>query len=162
MTFQIRDATESDVSTIKRVLYEAVGWDPERQLPPLEITVEMPQLAIYHHGWGRHGDIGVIAEEEGETIGAALCRVFTEDEHGEGFYDDKTPELGVAVWGGNRGKGVGTRLIEALELRAADAGFATMSLSVESANPASHLYERLGYQVVADRDDDLLMLKSLT
>ncbi|HET9259325.1 MAG TPA: GNAT family N-acetyltransferase [Acidimicrobiia bacterium] len=162
MTIEIRDADEDDLSTIQRVLYEAVGWDPGRELSPLEVTVELPQLAIYHHGWGRHGDIGVIAEDEGETIGGALCRLFTEEEHGEGFHDEQTPELGVAVWEGHRGKGVGVKLIEALELRAVDAGFETMSLSVEAANPASRLYERLGYRVVADRDDDLLMLKTLT
>lgn len=162
MTLEIRDAGDDDVSTIQRVLYEAVSWDPERDLPPLEVTVELPQLALYHRGWGRPGDIGVIAEEDGETIGGALCRLFTEEEHGEGYYDDKTPELGVAVWEGHRGEGVGAKLIGALELRAVGAGFETMSLSVEAANPASRLYERLGYHIVENRDDDLLMLKSLT
>lgn len=66
------------------------------------------------------------------------------------------------MWEGHRGEGVGAKLIEALELRAVDAGFESMSLSVEEANPASRLYERLGYHVVGDRDDDLLMLKTLT
>lgn len=161
MTVEIRDATEADLSTIKRVLYEAVAWDHDRELPPMEITVELPQLAIYHRGWGRRGDLAVIAEEEGEAVGGALCRLFTVEEHGEGFYDEDTPELGVAVWGGRRGEGIGTSLIEALEQRAANSGLATMSLSVEAANPAVRLYERLGYHVVADDDDDFLMLKSL-
>jgi ribosomal protein S18 acetylase RimI-like enzyme len=68
----------------------------------------------------------------------------------------------VAVWGGRRGEGIGTSLIEALEKRAADAGLERMSLSVEAANPAVQLYERLGYYLVVDDDDDLLMLKSLS
>jgi GNAT superfamily N-acetyltransferase len=162
VTVEIRDATEADLPTIKRVLYEAVGWDPNRELPPMEVTVELPQLAMYHRGWGRHGDLAVIAEDDGEAVGGALCRLFTVSEHGEGFYDEDTPELGVAVWGGRRGEGIGTSLIEALEKRAADAGLERMSLSVEAANPAVQLYERLGYYLVVDDDDDLLMLKSLS
>ena len=162
MTVEIRDATEADLPTIRRVLYEAVAWNPDRDLPPMEVTVELPQLAMYHREWGRHGDLAVIAQEGGEAIGGALCRLFTEEEHGEGFYDEDTPELGVAVWAGRRGEGIGTALIEALEKRAAATGLETMSLSVEAANPAARLYERLGYHVVVDDDDDLLMLKSLS
>jgi ribosomal protein S18 acetylase RimI-like enzyme len=162
MTLEIRDATLADLPIVKRVLYEAVSWDPERELPPLEVTVELPQLAIYHRGWGRAGDIAVIAEMDGKIVGGALCRLFTDDEHGEGYHDENTPELGVAVWGGQRGEGIGTRLIEELERRAAAAGAGAMSLSVESANRARRLYERLGYRTVAERDDDVLMVKTLS
>lgn len=162
MTLEIRDATPDDLPIIKRILYEAVSWDPERELPPFEVTVEMPQLAMYHHGWGRTGDIAVIAERDGEVVGGAISRLFTRDEHGYGFYDERTPELGVAVWGGRRGEGIGTRLIEELEHRAAMSGIAAISLSVESANRARRLYERLGYETVAERDDEVLMVKTLS
>jgi GNAT superfamily N-acetyltransferase len=161
MTVEIRDATGDDLPTLQRVLYEAVSWDPDRRLPPLEVTVALPQLSIYHQGWGRHGDLAVVAELDGDAIGGAMCRLFTAEEHGEGFYDEKTPELGVAVWDGHRGTGIGTCLIEELERQAAADGVEKMSLSVESANPAARLYERLGYEVVEDRDDDLLMMKRL-
>jgi ribosomal protein S18 acetylase RimI-like enzyme len=33
---------------------------------------------------------------------------------------------------------------------------------VESANRARGLYERLGYETVAERDDDVLMVKTLS
>ena len=68
----------------------------------------------------------------------------------------------MAVWGGRRGLGIGTRLIEELERRAAASGIQTMSLSVESANRARGLYERLGYETVTERDDDVLMVKTLS
>ena len=162
MTLKIREATDEDIPTIKRVLYEAVGWDPDRRLPPMEVTVVMPQLALYHRGWGRRGDFAVVAEVGDQVVGGAMCRLFTEDEHGEGFYDESTPELGVAVWGERRGEGIGTRLIEELEQRLVSNGIGAISLSVESANRAHHLYERLGYELVAERDGDLLMLKKLS
>ncbi len=162
MTPEFRDATEEYLPSIKRVLYEAVAWNPDRRLPPPEQTLEMPQLAMYHRGWGRPGDLAVVAELDGEVIGGALCRLFTNEEHGHGFYDEDTPELGVAVWGGHRGQGIGTCLIEHLERRAVAEGVEKLSLSVESANRARNVYERMGYELVAEGEGDLLMLKKLS
>lgn len=162
MTLEIRDATEEDLPSIKRVLYEAVAWNPDRRLPPMEQTIEMPQLAIYHRGWGRPGDLAVVAELDDDVIGGALCRLFTAEEHGYGFYDEDTPELGVAVWRGHRGQGIGTRLIQELERRVIATGIGALSLSVESANRARNVYERMGYELVAEGEGDLLMLKRLS
>ena len=86
-----------DVQHVKWALYEAVSWDPERELPPFEDTIEHPQLAIYHRGWGRPGDVGVAVELDGDVAGVAFFRLFREGEHGHGFVDEDTPELGIAV-----------------------------------------------------------------
>jgi ribosomal protein S18 acetylase RimI-like enzyme len=159
VTYTIRDATDDDLPVIKRVLYEAVAWDPSSRLPPMEAVVDHPEMARYHRDWGRRGDLAVVAEQDGEVVGGALCRLFTDEDHGEGYYDEETPELGVAVWDAHRGAGLGTRLIAALEQRAVADELEAMSLSVESANPARRLYRRLGYETVEVRDGDFLMLK---
>lgn len=161
MTIRIRDASDDALAIVKRVLYEAVGWDPSRTLPPMEQAVEHPELAIYHRDWGRRGDLVVVAENGTGSVGGAFCRLFTEDQHGHGFYDEDTPEFGIAVWEGERGRRIGTRLLQTLEERAHRQGVETMSLSVESANSARGLYERLGYEVVEEREGDVLMLKRL-
>lgn len=158
---ELRPAGASDLEHLKLALYEAVAWNPERELPPYEVTIEHPELARYHAGWGRHGDLAVIAEDEGAVVGAVLCRLFTEGDHGHGYVDEQTPELAVAVWDGYRGRGVGAELIGALEDAVRLEGIAQMSLSVDAANPARRLYVRLGYEELTVDGDGVRMLKPL-
>ena len=158
---ELRVGSAADIEVLKRALFEAVSWNPERELPPYEFVVAHPELARYHEGWGRSGDLAVIAERDGEAVGASLCRLFTEDDHGHGYVDDETPELAVAVWERHRGHGVGTRLMEAIEDAARAAGFSRISLSVDSDNPARRLYERLGYETLTVDEGGVRMLKGL-
>ena len=120
-----------------------------------------PALARYHEGWGRHGDLAVVAEVDGEVVGASSCRLFTAEDHGQGYVDDETPELAVAVWEGHRGEGIGTKLMTALEESARGEGFSQLSLSVDGDNPALRLYERLGYVELSVVEGDVRMLKRL-
>jgi ribosomal protein S18 acetylase RimI-like enzyme len=146
---------------VRWALFEAVAWDPERELPPFAVTIEHPELARYHRGWGRTGDLGVVAERGGEVVGVALARLFTEDDHGHGYVDEETPELAVAVAEGARGTGIGTRLLDELATVARRAGVPRLSLSVDSGNPALRLYERLGYREVARDEDGVRMVLDL-
>ncbi|HEX5630588.1 MAG TPA: GNAT family N-acetyltransferase, partial [Acidimicrobiia bacterium] len=160
-SIRTRAALPDDLTHLRRVLYEAVAWNPQRPVPPLEVTLAHPELARYHEGWGRFGDLAVIAEADGAVIGGALCRLFDATDHGHGFVDDHTPELAVAVWRGQRGAGVGTRLLAALEVEAVTAGFEQMSLSVDTDNPARQLYMRSGYRQVSQDESGVRMVKRL-
>jgi GNAT superfamily N-acetyltransferase len=158
---ELRPATDADLELLKRALFEAVSWNPERELPPYEFVIAHPELARYHEGWGRSGDLAVIAEDGDDAVGASLCRLFTAEDHGHGYVDGETPELAVAVWAGRRGQGIGTRLMEAIEDAARGAGYSQISLSVDADNPARRLYERLGYATLTVDADGVRMLKEL-
>jgi ribosomal protein S18 acetylase RimI-like enzyme len=69
----------------------------------------------------------------------------TDDDHGYGFVATDVPELSIGVTADERGRGVGTALLEELLAQARATGHPAVSLSVETDNPAVRLYERLGF-----------------
>ena len=160
-SLRIRPAESADLAQLQRLLYEAVAWNPERAIPPLEVTITHPELARYHQGWGRPGDLAMLAEANESVVGGALCRRFTADDHGHGYLDDATPELAIAVWAGHRGVGIGTRLLDALAQGARRAGITRLSLSVDADNPARDLYARCGYSTVSADEEGIRMAKSI-
>ena len=142
---RIRELQAEDADFLGAMLYAAVYWDPAKERLPIEFVLAHPQLSIFHEGWGRPGDTGLVAELDDAPVGVVFYRRFTEAEHGEGFVDDATPELAIAVADGHRGRGIGAALLEAIHERARSDGLERLSLSVDEDNPARRLYARLGY-----------------
>jgi ribosomal protein S18 acetylase RimI-like enzyme len=158
----VREAGADDVAAITWALYAALAWNPDRELPPVELVLQHPEAERYHRDWGRPGDLGVVATIGGELVGVAYCRLFTADDHGHGYVDEETPEVAVAVREGHRGEGVGARLLRELAEIARTRGYARLSLSVDTQNPARRLYERLGYEEIGADEDGMRMLLDLT
>jgi ribosomal protein S18 acetylase RimI-like enzyme len=136
--------------------------------PPDALTCEGvsadPALGMYVRGWGRTGDVAIVARHEagGERVGAAGYRRFHAADPGYGFVDERTPELTIGVADGWRGRGVGRRLISRLMIEARRSGLAALSLSVGNDNaPARHLYEALGFEPLHVVGGSTTMLVSL-
>lgn len=140
----VRKGLPADVRFLRDMLHHAYYW---RELEAESAT------SRYVRGWGRRGDAAVIALEQGFPVGAAWYRLFTEREPGYGFVDEQTPELAIAVVPGARGKGFGDELLVALRRRATAEGHSALSLSVDPANPSLELYEKHGFEQVAETDD---------
>jgi ribosomal protein S18 acetylase RimI-like enzyme len=142
------------LATLDRALFHAANWEPTRDPLPLD----HPALAAYRDDWGRPGDLGVVAEADGEPVGAAYCRLV----RGYGYVDERTPEVTIGVDAAFRGRGIGSALLLALAELAKAEGFNQLSLSVEPTNPALRLYERLGYRPVGiDEGGSVTMIRAL-
>ena len=134
----IRRAGQQDVRFLRDMLHHAFYWREGGS------TEEEPTYR-YVYNWGRPGDAGVIALDEGFPVGAAWYRLFTDDQPGYGFIDESTPELAIAVVPSRRGRGIGAEMLEALLARAREDGHGSLTLAVDRGNPAIRLYERFGF-----------------
>jgi ribosomal protein S18 acetylase RimI-like enzyme len=145
----VREAAAGDEGFLWRMLLEAAHAGDE--VDGVEALRQVPELARYVEGWGRPSDLGVVATNGGgEPVGAAWVRLLVGEDAGYGYVDDTTPELAIAVDPQRTGGGIGSQLLERLLLDA-ERMFPAVSLSVRADNPARRLYERFGFQPVADR-----------
>ena len=157
-----RPAIATDVDFLQKMLYEAARWNPDWPYEPIEEVLAEPMLRRYWEGWGRPGDAGVIAELDGDPVGAAWYRLFTAAEPGYGFVDEKTPELGLAVEPLHRRKGIGETLLRALMVQAREEGFEALSLSVAAHNRSRMMYQRTGFVKVSEAEGSWTMRVDLS
>lgn len=146
----IRPATKDDAEFLRTMLYEAARWNPDWPRETIEEFLVEPTLRRYHEEWGREGDGGVVAEVDGQPVGAAWYRVFTEEEPGFGFVNEKTPELSIAVAPLHRRKGIGQAVLRSCMVQAREEGFQALSLSVAVHNRSRMMYQRAGFEKVGE------------
>lgn len=158
----VRPAGPDDVEFLRKMLYEAAAWNPDWPRERMIAALADPILERYHRDWGRPGDGGVIAELDGEPVGAAWYRLFTAEEPGLGFVDEKTPELGIAVAPLHRRRGIGETLLRALMVQAREDGFQALSLSVAVHNRSRMMYERAGFERVRENRESWVMRADLS
>ena len=149
----IRAAGPHDVRFLRDMLRHAYYWR-------MNESADLP-VARYVTNWGREGDDGLVAIDEGNLVGAAWYRLFRREEPGFGFVDESTPELTIAVVPSRRGRGFGHELMTGLLERARRAGYERLSLCVEKDSPAVSLYERYGFRRVGEHDGALTMTAEL-
>jgi ribosomal protein S18 acetylase RimI-like enzyme len=144
-TLRVRPAGGDDESFMWRQLALTARLPPAEP-PPVESVKADPGMMAYLAGWGRPGDRGVVAEVDGEPVGAAWFRLFDPGHPGYGFVDAQIPEISIGVQAAWRHRGVGRALLEALVETARSEGHDALSLSVDAQNvPALALYRSVGF-----------------
>jgi ribosomal protein S18 acetylase RimI-like enzyme len=157
MAVAVRRGGAQDVRFLRDMLHHAYYW---KERAPGEGP---GPVQLYVKAWGRPGDTAVIAVEDGFPVGAAWYRLFPRDRPGYGFVDASTPELAVAVVPSRRGRGIGDALLTTLLDHAREDGHPALSLCVDRRNAgAIRVYERHGFQRVAEDEDTLTMLAPLS
>jgi ribosomal protein S18 acetylase RimI-like enzyme len=155
MGLTLRSWKPADEPFLWDMLYEAIHVADVDHRPPRSILSE-PSISHYLSSFGaQEGDDAVIACDGGSRVGAAFCRLFTEDDPAYGFVSPHVPEVGMAVLRSHRGKGVGRAMLEHLLN-----SHPTMSLSVDAGNRvARKLYESLGFVDLRSEGDSVTMIR---
>ena len=156
-----RQIEPGDYPALEDFLYHAIYIPPGEEYPKREVIFD-PEIFIYIKNFGKGDDLGVVAEESGQIVGAAWSRIIP----AYGNIDDKTPELAISVLPKYRGCGIGTDLMMHLFKLLRERGFKRTSLSVQQNNPAVRFYQRLGYVITDEKLDhagheDYIMVKDL-
>ncbi len=158
----VREALAEDRPLLDRFLAIAARWQSPDAAQHLEEVLQDDHNVRYVEGWPQDGDFGVVAElVSGRAVGAAWARLLAEDRSGYGFVAPGIPELSIGVEPECRGSGIGTQLLGALIDLGRQRGLHALSLSVERANPAKHLYARVGFVELADAGGSTTMLLRL-
>ncbi len=145
--------------------YEAAFWrdsgDDER--PELSKAQKDRSFARYVDGWGRAGDVALVAlDRHDEPLGAAWYRLYPSDDAGYGYISPYIPEITIGVYGEYRGQGIGSLLLGSLVTRAKASDLEALSLSVEPDNPSRRLYLRVGFADVGSNGGAITMRLDLT
>jgi len=106
LTVHIREIIPADYPVLEDFLYNAIFVPPGEKAPPREIIYK-PEIHVYIKDFGGKDDCGVVAEQDGKTIGAAWTRIIP----AYGHIDEQTPELAISVLSEYRGQGVGAKLM---------------------------------------------------
>lgn len=106
---------------------------------------DIPKLAIYNEFYGfTSKDLGLYALVDNQLAGAVWIRRLNADHGSNGYIDDNTPILNIAVLPEFRGKGIGSQMIEQLFIEAG-ALYDNISVSVVYDSPTIRFYERHGF-----------------
>lgn len=158
MSTEFRPATRAVVPLLRELTFLALYVAPGESPFPRSI-LDRPELRHYYDGFGsREGDLGVVVAVGPTPKGAAWCRCFDPGDPGYGWVGAGIPELVIAVDGAERGRGLGTTLLDALFAVAAKHGYPQLSLSVDPGSPAVRLYERCGFRPVGSDGSSITMV----
>lgn len=157
MNYTIRNIHKNETDVLEEFLYQAIFIPDGVEAPPRSIT-KQPELQLYITGFGtRDGDYGLVAEVNGEIIGAVWVRIMND----YGHIDDKTPSFAISLYKEYRGYGIGTELMKKMLIQLKQCGYAQASLSVQKTNYAVKLYKKIGFCIVDENEEEYVMVCKL-
>ena len=150
----IREIRLEEIPLLNDFLYEAI-FIPEGVPAPPRSIIENEDLQVYVRDFGMKADDRcLVAEVDGKVVGAVWTRVMND----YGHIADGIPSLAISLYKDYRGQGIGTDLLrEMLQLLRRD-GYPQVSLSVQKANYAFRMYQKAGFEVLKETEEEYLMV----
>lgn len=153
MDYIIREMKKSEYPLLNDFLYEAIFIPQGQEAPPRSILNESElQVYIADFGTKKH-DRALAAETGGKIIGAVWVRIMND----YGHIDDKTPSFAVSLYQEYRGLGIGTALINEMLRLLSKKGYKQASLAVQKANYAVKMYQKAGFKVIKETEEEYIM-----
>lgn len=157
MDYTIRKMQKQEYPLLERFLYEAI-FVPEDALPPPKTIIALSELQIYVEHFGElKDDKGLIAEVDGKIVGAVWVRIIND----YGHIDDETPSLAISLYREYRRLGIGTALMKEMLALLKTQGYSRVSLSVQKANYAAKMYQKIGFEIVRENEEEYIMVRHL-
>ena len=157
MEYTIREMTVTEYPLLNEFLYEAI-FIPDGIKPPPKNIIASPELQVYVDRFGASkADFALVAEVEEKIVGAVWVRIM----HDYGHIDDKTPSLAISLYNKYRGQGIGSSLIKEMLSLLQVHGYKHVSLSVQKANYAAKLYQKIGFRIIKEIGDEWIMTYNL-
>lgn len=154
MDYTIREIQKQEYPLLDHFLYEAI-FIPEGVNSPPKTIIASPELQVYVERFGESkDDLGFVAEIEGKIVGAVWVRIMND----YGHIDDETPSLAISLDKEHRGFGIGTAMMKEMLALLKSHGHNRVSLSVQKANYAVKLYQKVGFEIVKENEEEYIMV----
>ncbi|MDU1890589.1 MAG: GNAT family N-acetyltransferase [Dysgonomonas sp.] len=157
----IRPIKKDELHILENLLYEAIFQSENSASLPFEI-IYSPDIYVYIEDWGKSkNDLCLIGEIDGKIVGGVWTRILAGEVKGYGNIDNTTPEFAISLFKEFRKKGYGTLLMAEMINLLKQKSYKRVSLSVNKENYAARMYKNLGFEVIKENEEDLLMVLNL-
>ena len=153
MDYRIREIRENEYYVLSEFLYEAIFIPEGTEKPPKSI-IEQPELQVYIADFGKSDDWCLVAEVKEKIVGAVWVRIMND----YGHIDDETPSFAISLYEEYRNMGIGTALMRDMLEFLKNKGYKQTSLSVQKANYAVRMYQKVGFEVIDKNEEEYIMV----
>jgi len=137
MDYKIREIRKNEYPILSDFLYEAI-FIPEGMDKPPKSIIEQPELQVYVEDFGKEDDWCLVAEVKGKIVGAVWVRIM--DDYGH--IDNETPSFAISLYAEYR----------------KNKSYKRTSLSVQKVNYAVCMYQKVGFEVVDENEEEYIMV----
>ena len=157
MDYTIREIRETEYSLLNDFLYEAI-YIPAGVGAPSKSIISAPELQVYVSNFGtQNHDRALVAEVDQKVIGAVWVRIMND----YGHVNDNTPSFAISLYKEYRGMGIGTEMMRQMLAILKNCGYEQASLAVQKANYAVRMYQKVGFEIVDENDEEYIMISRL-